>query len=1223
MGEVYRARERETGRVVALKLLPREGGDILRFRRESAALASIDHPGVVRYIDHGEDEDGSHYLVMEWLTGQDLEDRLARGPLSVKDTLAVARCVADALGAAHARGIVHRDLKPGNLLLEGGRTDAVKILDFGLARLPEEDGLTTPGAVLGTVAYMAPEQVRGERVDTRADVYGLGAVLFHCLTGRPPFAGTHRIAILAKVVIETPPRVSELRSEVPPQLDNLIGRMLAKSIPLRPADGAEVMRELRSLDETAAPARATAITQREERVACVVLCASAGDARTIPSRQHASVVEQVRQAVEDRGGVLDILARGTWLVTVPGAGSPAEQATRAARCALTIASQRPDVPVIVATGKVIVAGDIHVGEVIDRATATLLEGKPGVRIDEATAALLDDRFVVAQEGSCKRLHGEETKLAPMRTLLGRPAMCVGRTQELASLRATLADAFGEPRARAVLVTSAPGLGKTRLVHELLRSLEEDILFASADPVRSGSAYALASQVLRQHASILDNDAPAERARKLKKIASSADLLAEICGAHVSDEDASPALRAARADTTVMADSVKDAWVEWLRARPGPTLIVLEDIHWADLPSLRLIDAALDALRDSPLAVLATARPEVRQRFPDLWQRRGLQELHLAPIPKSAAARMAKQALGDLASPEIVESLVDRAAGHPFHLEELVRAVAAGRGAAAMPDSVLGMVQARLDVLEPEARRVLRAASVFGDTFWPGGVTALLGDAANVAAHLSSLSEHELVIRRPTSRVAGENEHAFRHALVREGAYATLTQTDRALAHRLAGDWLARAGETDPSVLADHYDRGESPELAVGHFRRAAAQAMEGNDYERALAYADRGLACGPDDPTRGSLLAIKSEVTYWRGDNAVASELAAEAAGLAPAGSRDWFAAVSVAAGALGQRGMNDLVAEWLERAARAPVSPETRGAQVVALSRGLTQLYWAHYTGDLAAVRERLDDAGPLAPYETGWLMRVRGESAWLHDRNLLRSYALLDESCAALERAHAIRVLSLTRVNAAALIGFGGDIERGLRLVAQCEKDSERLGSAFLAHYFRAVKGLVMCWGGRPEARATMSSAFEGLSGSPRLAFVSRLVIGHEALEKGDLDAAELEAWSAVEINVVSDLKPAALAFLSRVRRARGDIAHALELAEEAASARHADLELTQGLPALALAEALLADGQTDRARAVIGEAYEDLARLAATLSPEGARLFWSRRMPNDRIHALRHSA
>src|ERR1700722_16582468 len=169
MGRIYRARDRVTGEAVAVKVLPGDG-DAARFAREAEVLASLDHPSVVRHVAHGGTTEGWQYLAMEWLTGEDLAQRLETGLLGVEDTLRLATKVAEALSNAHGHGIVHRDLKPANLFLVGGRLETVKLLDFGIAHMMEGGNLTISGTIIGTPQYMSPDQVRAVQVDGRADV---------------------------------------------------------------------------------------------------------------------------------------------------------------------------------------------------------------------------------------------------------------------------------------------------------------------------------------------------------------------------------------------------------------------------------------------------------------------------------------------------------------------------------------------------------------------------------------------------------------------------------------------------------------------------------------------------------------------------------------------------------------------------------------------------------------------------------------------------------------------------------------------------------------------------------------------------------------------------------------------------------------------------------------------------------------------------------------------
>jgi len=252
MGTVWRALDHSTGALVALKLL-HQGADSVRFDREAGLLATLVHPGIVGFVARGLDAaTGSPYLAMEWLDGEDLEALLGRGRrLGTAGTLALAHRVAKALAFAHDRGVVHRDLKPSNLLLVDCDVERVKLLDFGIALGAGGDArLTHSGTTIGTPAYMAPEQARGERsVGPPADVFSLGCVLFECLTGRPAFTGEHVIAVLAKILLEEAPRASDLRPDVPPALDDLVARMLAKEGAARPADGGALARELAQLND--------------------------------------------------------------------------------------------------------------------------------------------------------------------------------------------------------------------------------------------------------------------------------------------------------------------------------------------------------------------------------------------------------------------------------------------------------------------------------------------------------------------------------------------------------------------------------------------------------------------------------------------------------------------------------------------------------------------------------------------------------------------------------------------------------------------------------------------------------------------------------------------------------------------------------------------------------------------------------------------------------------
>ncbi|MFN7989003.1 MAG: protein kinase [Thermoanaerobaculia bacterium] len=229
MGVVYRAQQTSLGRCVALKVVTEElSGDpdaVARFRREAQAIARLNHPGIVQVHDI-EEVDGRLFLVMEWVDGESLDRWLAQ-PLPLGRALEIGAEIADALDAAHEKGVVHRDVKPANVLMT--RTGHPKVADFGLAHLLDtEKGVTKTGTLVGSPAYMSPEQALGRSVDRRSDVYSLGVVLFRMVTGRVPFAAESTYAVLRMHIDEAPPDPRTLNTSLPGTVRDAILRALSK-----------------------------------------------------------------------------------------------------------------------------------------------------------------------------------------------------------------------------------------------------------------------------------------------------------------------------------------------------------------------------------------------------------------------------------------------------------------------------------------------------------------------------------------------------------------------------------------------------------------------------------------------------------------------------------------------------------------------------------------------------------------------------------------------------------------------------------------------------------------------------------------------------------------------------------------------------------------------------------------------------------------------------------
>jgi len=766
MGAVYRALDTHTNQTVALKLLNGSNTpqDAERFAREAQLLCELRHPGIVEYIAHGVTRDGQPYLAMEWLAGEDLARRLARGALTLVDSLTPLHRIASALVVAHQQGIVHRDLKPSNLFLRDGEVERVAILDFGLARRREfSHAITRTGGVVGTPAYMSPEQARGERDLTSAvDIFSLGCVLFECLTGRRAFVAEQVMAVLAMILFAEPPKLRNVRPDLPEAVETLLAQMLAKNPGERLPNAMALLAALAAVEDALSQSLASTldmpasidtldlaasieyVADTEQHLVSVLVATFEGRSSeltasgTVPG-MHLAEIQELSRALKAYGAQVEWLADGSLVATLVDArGTATDQAAQAARCALLIKARWPEAAIALCTGRGRLRERLPIGEVLDR--AMLLLDRAGAQpseilLDDVTQGLLDVRFRLGRTASGGHtLLGEELTLDPSRPLLGKPTPCVGREAELGMLEIALAGCIEDAAPRAMLVTAPPGAGKSRLRHEFLRRVEGrgdavQILIGRGDPMTTGSAYGLLGQALRRHAGIFDGeDLELRRAKLTRRVSErlpAADrdrvvaFLGEVSGVPFPDEG-NPRLRAARQDPLIMGDQIILAMLDFLRAECAqrPMLLVLEDLHWGDALTVKLVAITLRELGDRPLMVLGLARPEVDEMLLKPWA--GVsQPLPLRPLSKKAGERLVHEVLGADLPKDTVARIVEHAAGNALFLEELIRAEAEGRGGQA-PETVLAILQARVGRLDASARRVLRAASVFGERSWLAG-----------------------------------------------------------------------------------------------------------------------------------------------------------------------------------------------------------------------------------------------------------------------------------------------------------------------------------------------------------------------------------------------------------------------------------------------------------------------------------------------------------------------
>ncbi len=1252
MGAVYRALDRQTGDLCALKNVhPSREGEA-RFFREARALALLSHPAIVRYVAHGTTQVGEHYLAMEWLEGQTLRQRLALGPLSIEESVDLTRRIAGALAHAHAQGIVHRDLNPANLLLVEGRVESVKILDFGLARhrIDLTQSSTHWEGPVGTLGYMAPEQARGTgEVDARADLFSLGCVLFECLTGKGAFSADNYLAVLAKIVVANAPRVRDLRPEVPSALDALVDRLLAKDPDDRPHDAEAVIEVLSQIGgskpslRTSSTHETPALTASERQLSSVLVV---GGARAGSARNAEERLAHAAEAGRTFGLRAELLADGALVLTTVGSGAATDQAARAARSALALRAGAfdPDTPIALATGWALASGEQALGNVVERA-ASLLDGEPtaGVRIDDVTAGLLSSRFVISGDAVSLLLMEEREDARPVRLLLGKSTPCVGRERELRTLGAIVDECIRGPVAQAVLVTGPAGVGKSRVRYELIRSLAGrgdpmEVWVGRGDPMRAGSPFGIVAHALRETAGILEGEPLDVQQRKLRARVSRhvksedqtrvAEFLGELLGFPVT-RDLSVQLQAARRDAVLMGDQIRQAWEDFTIAecRSHPVLVVLEDFQWGDAATVKLIDSTLRNLSELPLMVLALARPDVHDLFPGMWAERNVHEVRVGALTRRAAEVLVREMLGGEFPPDSIKAIVQQAQGNAFYLEELIRAHSEGRGAE-LPDTVLAMVQGRIESMEAEARRVLRAASVFGQTFWPGAVAALLGGSnllPEVTEWLDTLDQREVVTRRSESKFPSEREYAFRHALVRDAAYAMLTEEDRVLGHRLAAGWLERIGARDSVLLAENFERGGMQESAVEWWLQAAHDALDANDFDGAIARGERGLTLGAG--TRAPSLELAcAEALRLRGDVNDAAERVERALAAFPPGSLGYSNAAGERALVLQRLGRAKELGAAAEELTNVDATAEA--ADALALARVRTALA-------LLRVGERERARKLLALVERGSGLPGPVTRAFIHaffaieallDNNPARYLSEARIALAYHEEVGDTRLALEQSINIGSMYLELGSYEEAERLLRDGLSKAERFN---LPHAIAGAKhnlGLVLAHLGRfDEGLALEGQALESLRGKDRRleggALLSMATI--HALS-AELETAEQEAREALALlrEAAPPLVPSALGTSASIFLARGKIEAALETATEAATLLDSPggVESGENLIRRAHAEAVAASGDQSAALVILRAAHERLLAQADRLGGDALRRSFLERVPdNARILAL----
>lgn len=1011
MGQVYEALDTFEGeRRVALKVQRDNDPDTARrFAREAEILTNLRHPVAVGCYAAGRLYDGRAWLALEWLSGEDLHARLQRGAVPPAEALTLVARVADALDALHALGVIHRDIKPENLFLEGGALDGVRLLDLGIARFvdPAAHGPRT-GAVIGTPAYMSPEQVRAsDALDHRSDLWSLGVVLYECLTGVAAWPGSNPLAVMVKVLLEPPPRLSARRPDLPASLDALVASLLTHDPSARLGQAAELAamaRELAEacgdLDPAAAPltlaAQHSELGVDELRYLTVLLVGGMGGAPTMTGDETHQWYARLDEATVRLGAVPQSLADGTLLVTFPSGDTATDRAARAAHLAITLHELAPHVPYALATGALRSGhGAPALGAVVDAAAEVLgrfaeADGESGVHVDEHTAGLLPSAFVLSPPDAdtphgTRWLLGRADAGAAVRPVLGRPTPFVGRDRELRLLEGFRREAERSRQARLIVLEGEPGMGKSRLRDEWLARVltiaptTRIALSAGVEHGRpwSGVAGLVTSVISPQSGRSTGLDAllGAERS------ATMFPFLARVVGLEPGAEGVATtarfeAVRSAPSELELLTRKALATLVE-ARAQRAPMVIVIDDAQWLDVSSRGWLNEFTSGVRGSPVLCVLLERPQRGESASPLPKH--AVSLPLPPLPTEAMLQVASAIID---TPTVPPQLVERAEGNPYYLEELLRTLTQTGGGRSLPTTILAMVQSRFDRLTGAEKRVLRGASLIGRQFSTHGLRAMLGEMArqDLQVALDGLRRAEFITEF-------NGQWHFVSDLVRDAASETWTPEDRPMAHARAARWLAVQPVPDALEIAEHWALAREVAHAAPWWARAADERLESNDLVGAHRVAVRALSAIEgqshiETAAEGSLLATLGHALCWMGQSGQGATRLAAALTQLEVGTAAWFRA---AADMLSAHRVPDVEGQaWaaaLESHARAAESPGARGAAVTALCRAAT-LAWddaRDAEGDtLFAAAVEMSEVEPLPSPADAHIARTRAARAW-----------------------------------------------------------------------------------------------------------------------------------------------------------------------------------------------------------------------------------------------------
>ena len=911
--QVFLGTQLSTGQKVAIKVLKSGTSNeadtlekrIIRFKREMKLCAELYHANIVKVLDFGKSNEGDLFTVFEYVPGKTLgEILLEEGALTVKRTFKIMAQILAAITSAHKNGIIHRDLKPDNIMISTDGSDSVKLLDFGISTFINDDTdsvrITLTQDFLGTPAYASPEQVRGEHVSRKADIFAWGLIFIECLTGENAYNETNKAKLVQKQLSKDPvPIPASIRNH---SLGDFLSWVLQKNPQRRAADTSEVLKRYNLLSSSSIP-QSSGFIKANEKTVHELINLERKDFRTLTRRKISTLICEIKlvpgpgdkssefldclyhesfelcRSLAENNGAYIAACSGGRLVLYFGYPSPGDfHARSAAKTALDFSSslvQTQKALLVRHQAELIWKISVHTGEVTIRKTSdtdevfgTLLGDAAELCTRAPDNEILTSHPVFERLQKSFNFHDLSKKDKTFRLTGMREVQSLfsrykneqlhGRYTELQKLEAIRLRSLNE--GQAVMIQGEAGIGKSRFMAESVTttSIERSAIYELlCYPENSNSALAPFLDFLKKYFKIGEFKSQKKCSQsiltELKNCSiNSKDYLALMYyWMGIESKDYPPLEVAPKKQKELFLELTCSLFLEHILE--DKSTLIFDDLHWADPTSLELLSMMLDEINNYSCIILMSARPE----FISPWNKKLISLITLEGLNENDVSQMVRARLGQTDLPvKLIDTIIQKVDGNPLFAEEMISSILSEDeiifNERDVPDTLRELFSNKLDRIG-EAKLTAQLASVIGRKFnydllkaiHPKEESILLADLTQL---LSSGFIH--VVPRSDSL-----QYVFHHALVCDNAYESMNAEMCRDAHMKAAGELSeklakdksKNAEFNPVIreLAYHYLKCENFKSAMKYQNMAGKQVLRLSAYREAIEYFEVALQCLP------------------------------------------------------------------------------------------------------------------------------------------------------------------------------------------------------------------------------------------------------------------------------------------------------------------------------------------------------------------------------------------